>query len=52
MKHVSDKSKKALYVQELLSESGAFCEMMSENEVQPDRPQMSIQYRASALHAV
>jgi hypothetical protein len=40
-----------LYVQYLLLENRAVYETMWKDLVEPDRPQMTISYRAYALHA-
>ena len=40
-----------VYPMTFFLENPAFYEVMWKNTVQPDRPQMTIQHRACALHA-
>jgi hypothetical protein len=35
----------------VFSENRAVCEIMTKNVVEPDRPQMALQYSACVLHA-
>jgi hypothetical protein len=50
-KKVVEKSKHTFYVQQILSESRTFYEIMWRNMVQPDRPHMTVEYGACALRA-
>jgi hypothetical protein len=55
MRNISDKSSrinqnKIFMFKNIFSENSAVYEIMWENVVEPDRPQMTTQYGACALH--